>query len=98
MVYFKNGDIFKGLYVRNMKNGHGIYRWADGAEESGEYADGEKHGWHHWRRGNDEWDLLYGRGAVVSAHRPNPKSKGRAGAQFAPTMGGGGPQDRGIPA
>lgn len=82
MVHFKNGDVFTGTYVDNSKCGAGTYRWASGAEETGEYVNGEKHGWHQWRRAGDEWDLFYDRGTVVIAQKcdqerpPKPADKG----------------------
>lgn len=69
IVHFKNGDTFRGTYVDNQKSGRGVYRWADGAEEVGAYAGGRKHGWHRWRHSDEQWDLLYARGAVSAARR-----------------------------
>jgi len=69
LVHFKNGDLFQGHYRSNKKCGQGAYHWADGAEEAGEYVDGQKHGWHKWRFGREEWDVLYARGVVAAAQR-----------------------------
>ena len=27
---WKDGDVYEGDYVRDVRHGHGIYRWADG--------------------------------------------------------------------
>lgn len=69
IVHFKNGDIFRGWYKNSQKFGQGAYRWADGAEELGEYVRGKKHGWHHWWHFNEHWDLLYDDGKVATAQR-----------------------------
>lgn len=65
IVHFKNGDVFRGWYDCSQKTGAGTYRWADGAQESGEYVRGKKHGWHQWRQGSDNWDLMYQLGSLV---------------------------------
>merc|ERR1719444_435536 len=69
IVHFNNGDIFRGWYRQSKKVGEGAYRWADGAEEFGEYIRGKKHGWHHWWHQGEHWDLLYDLGKVVTAER-----------------------------
>jgi len=69
VIYFKNGDVFSGDYVDNRKCGRGTYRWADGAEENGEYENGLKQGWHLWRRNKEQWHLQYRNGKVVQANR-----------------------------
>ena len=46
------GDTFQGAYAENRKCGHGVYTWADGTVESGEYLEGQKHGKHRWVKGD----------------------------------------------
>lgn len=68
-VKFKNGDSFEGFYENNVKSGPGVYRWSDGAEELGEYADGRKTGWHRWVHGDVGWELIYEAGRMKGAKR-----------------------------
>ena len=52
-----------------LRCGRGTYCWADGAEESGEYQNGMKQGWHVWRRGQEQWNLQYRNGKARDRER-----------------------------
>lgn len=69
IVHFKNGDTFQGNYQQNRKCGFGTYTWADGTVESGDYLEGQKHGQHQWRRGDERWEMFYHQGALVATKR-----------------------------
>lgn len=69
IVHFKNGDTFQGNYQQNRKCGFGTYTWADGTVESGDYLEGQKHGQHHWRRGDERWEMFYHQGDLVATKR-----------------------------
>lgn len=75
MVSFSNGDVFRGSYEKNQKSGHGIYCWADGAAEEGEYVQGVQTGLHRWRRGDQSWLLEYQNGTVVHAQQEGPQQR-----------------------
>merc|ERR1711879_594399 len=80
-VHFKNGDSFFGEYVENKKCGPGVYKWADGAEESGDYENGAKVGWHSWRQEADEWNLLYDSSGGVTSAKRTDAAEARLGAK-----------------
>ena len=65
LLPFHPGDTFQGAYAENRKCGHGVYTWADGTEESGEYLEGQKHGKHRWVKGKEQWEMIYEKGTLV---------------------------------
>ncbi|CAE7312369.1 MORN3 [Symbiodinium natans] len=68
-IHFQNGDTFEGTYAHNKKCGHGVYTWADGTNEAGEYLGGQKDGIHLWRSGSESWEVVYEKGTVVATRR-----------------------------
>jgi len=72
-IHFQNEDTFEGTYANNKKCGHGVYTWADGTKESGEYAGGQKDGLHLWHSGNESWEVVYDMGTVVATRRLDAK-------------------------
>jgi hypothetical protein len=38
------GDVYEGTYENDMKNGQGIYHWANGTTYNGNFVNDKKHG------------------------------------------------------
>ena len=39
-----DGRIYKGQYVADMKDGHGVFTWPDGRKYDGQWSKGKQHG------------------------------------------------------
>ncbi len=44
MAVFADGSSYKGSFVRNIMDGHGVYNWAKGHEYKGSFRDGQMEG------------------------------------------------------